>query len=49
MKSPFPEVNEETSFQEISKKISKEVPAVLVKLESGGYHIITRHDVISAI
>jgi cystathionine beta-synthase len=49
MKAPFPEVTEETSFQDISKQISKEVPAVLVKLESGGHHIITRHDVISAI
>jgi cystathionine beta-synthase len=49
MKAPFPEVNEETSFQDISKQISKEVPAVLVKLESGGHHIITRHDIISAI
>jgi cystathionine beta-synthase len=49
MKAPFPEVSEETSFQDISRLITKEVPAVLVKLQDGGHHIITRHDVISAI
>lgn len=49
MKAPFPIVNEKTTLDEVSKKISKEVPAVLVELETGGHHIITRHDVIAGI
>ncbi len=49
MAAPFPEVSESTTLDQLSKLVSKEVPAVLVKLEEGGHHIITRHDLIAAI
>ena len=49
MDSPFPIVEPNASILEISKKISKKVPAVLVKDINGQYHIITKHDVIDAI
>lgn len=49
MSAPYPVVSETTSLEEISKLISKETPAVLVKLDNGHFHIITRHDLIAAI
>lgn len=49
MSAPYPIVTETTSLEEISKLISKETPAVLVKLDNGNHHIITRHDLIAAI
>ena len=49
MDSPFPIVEPNASILEISKKISKKVPAVLVKDINDQYHIITKHDVIDAI
>ena len=49
MDSPFPIVEPNASILEISKKISKKVPAVLVKDINNQYHIITKHDVIDAI
>jgi len=49
MMPPLPIVSESDSLESISKLITREVPAVLVKLESGGYHIITRNDIIKAI
>jgi len=49
MDSPFPIVEPNASILEISKKISKKVPAVLVKDINGQYHIMTKHDVIDAI
>lgn len=49
MTDPYPIVSETTSIEAISKMISKENPAVLVELEQGGHHIITRHDLISAM
>ncbi|MFK7785929.1 MAG: CBS domain-containing protein [Crocinitomicaceae bacterium] len=42
-------VKEGTSIEEISKLINKEMHAVLVELEDGSHHIVTRHDIISAI
>lgn len=49
MESPFPIVKPNASILEISKKISKKTPAVLVKDINEQYHIITKHDVIDAI
>ncbi|MEY3398038.1 MAG: hypothetical protein RL220_632 [Bacteroidota bacterium] len=49
MKPPFPVVKEETPLHEVSKLITREIPAVVVELGTGGHHIVTRHDVISAI
>lgn len=49
MRPPLPTVREGTSLEDISRLITREVPAVLVELEGGGHHIITRHDVIAAI
>ena len=49
MGKPFPIVKANTSIEEVSKLINKENQAVLVELENGKYHIITKHDVISSI
>jgi len=49
MQKPFPIVQSGASISEVSKLISKEVPAVLVELDEGQHHIITRHDVIRGI
>ncbi len=49
MKDPFPIVNAKTSLDEISKLIKNGNPAVLVALENGKHHIITKYDVISHI
>jgi cystathionine beta-synthase len=49
MDSPFPIVEPNASILGISKKISKKIPAVLVKDINDQYHIITKHDVIDAI
>ncbi|MBQ4822174.1 pyridoxal-phosphate dependent enzyme [Aquimarina sp. MMG016] len=49
MKDPFPIVNSTTSLDEISKLIKNGNPAVLVALENGKHHIITKYDVISHI
>ncbi len=49
MGAPFPEVSESTTLEALSALINKEQSAVLVKLDEGGHHIITRHDLIAAI
>ena len=48
MQKPFPIVKENTTIEDVSKLINKETPAVLVELEKGGYHIVTRQDVINS-
>ena len=48
MQKPFPIVNEKTTIEEVSKLINKDTPAVLVELENGGHHIVTRQDVINS-
>ena len=47
--APFPIVNRKTPITEVSKLITKEGNAILVDLEDGKYHIITKHDIINAI
>ncbi len=49
MKAPFPIVNAKASLDDISKLIKNGNPAVLVELENGKHHIITKYDVISHI
>ena len=49
MTAPFEYVEANASTDEISKKINKEQPAVLVKDMIGSTHIITQYDIINAI
>ncbi|WP_299246732.1 pyridoxal-phosphate dependent enzyme [uncultured Aquimarina sp.] len=49
MNDPFPIVKANTSLDEISGLIKNGNPAVLVALDNGKHHIITKYDVISHI
>lgn len=49
MGAPYPIVQHHTAIAEVSKFITKENNAVLVDLGDGKHHIITKHDIISAI
>ncbi|WP_396183839.1 pyridoxal-phosphate dependent enzyme [Flavobacterium sp.] len=49
MGKPYPIVQENTPLDEVTKLINKDNQAVLVALENGKYHIITKHDIISSI
>ena len=49
MRAPFPIVKFNTKIEEVSKLITKDNPAVLVELENGKHHIITRYDIITSI
>jgi cystathionine beta-synthase len=48
MQKPFPIVKENATIEDISKLIDKDTPAVLVELNNGGNHIVTRQDVINS-
>ncbi|WP_299011454.1 pyridoxal-phosphate dependent enzyme [uncultured Tenacibaculum sp.] len=45
----YPTVKKSASIDEVSKLINKENQAVLVDLENGKHHIITKYDIIRAI
>ncbi|MFV7234586.1 pyridoxal-phosphate dependent enzyme [Flavobacterium sp. ZB4R12] len=49
MGKPFPMVKLGTSIEEVSKLFTKENDAVLVELENGNHHIITKYDIIGSI
>ena len=49
MQAAFPFVDGSSSIEEVSRKITRENTAVLVKDETGTVHIITKHDIIEAI
>ncbi|MDR7372763.1 pyridoxal-phosphate dependent enzyme [Flavobacterium aquidurense] len=49
MGKPFPIVKLGTPIEEVSKLFTKENDAVLVDLENGHHHIITKYDIIGAI
>lgn len=49
MGKPFPIVKLGTSIEELSKLFSRENQAVLVDLENGHHHIITKSDIIGSI
>jgi cystathionine beta-synthase len=46
---PFPFVAADATLDEVSKRITKDTNAVLVKALSGEIHIITRQDIIDAL
>lgn len=46
MNEPFPIVDESLSVKELSKYISKKIPAVLVEDATGQKHILTQYDII---
>ena len=49
MSAAFPVVHANTPLEELCKLISKQVPAVLVALDNGKHHIVSRYDVIAAM
>jgi len=49
MGKPYPIVKKTAKLEHISKLITKKNEAVLVDLENGNHHIITKYDIISAI
>ena len=49
MQAPFPFVESSMGIDDVSKKLTRENQAVLVKDEDGKVHIITKHDIIEAI
>lgn len=49
MGAAYPIVQANSSIEEVSKLINKENQAVLVELENGKHHIITKYDIINAI
>lgn len=49
MGKAYPTVKKSASIDEVSKLINKENQAVLVDLENGKHHIITKYDIIRAI
>ena len=49
MNAAFPIVKAATHLDELCKLINKNTPAVLVEMPEGGYHIVTRYDIISAM
>ncbi|CAM1354034.1 MULTISPECIES: pyridoxal-phosphate dependent enzyme [Tenacibaculum] len=49
MGAMYPVVEKSASIDEVSKLITKENQAVLVDLENGKHHIVTKYDIISAI
>ncbi|MCR9287929.1 pyridoxal-phosphate dependent enzyme [Saprospiraceae bacterium] len=49
MGKPFPLVDEALDFRQLSKYLSKEVPAVVAKDRTGRMHVLTKYDVIQAV
>jgi cystathionine beta-synthase len=49
MNPAFPVVKMTTPIEDLCRLINKQTPAVLVELENGKYHIVSRYDVISAM
>ena len=49
MGKPYPIIKLGTTIEEVSKLFTKENEAVLVDLENGNYHIITKSDIIGSI
>ena len=49
MGNAFPVVSEDTSCRQLSRYISKKIPAVIAKDKAGTMHIITQYDIIQAV
>jgi cystathionine beta-synthase len=49
MSEPFPEVDPEMPYTELSKYLSRKIPAVLTKDKTGQYHILTHYDIVQVL
>ncbi len=49
MGKPFPLVDEELPFRQLSKYLNKEIQAVVAKDTAGELHVLTQYDVIRAV
>ena len=49
MEAPFPMVKHNEAVKSVAKHINKDVSAIMVSLENGGMHIITKQDIINAL
>lgn len=49
MTRPFPVVDSDEDLKNIIRMVNKNVAAVLVRIDTDKYHIITRHDLIDAL
>ncbi len=49
MGDPFPIIDSDEEIKEVMRRVTKDNPAVLVRLDSERHHIITRHDLIAAM
>ncbi len=49
MGEPFPTVQNDLPISQLSRYISKEIPAVITSDRSGGVHIVTQYDLIQAM
>ncbi|MDX1652859.1 MAG: pyridoxal-phosphate dependent enzyme [Brumimicrobium sp.] len=49
MAPPLPEVDGDTPISQLTKILSKNTPAALVKLAENNYHIVSRYDLIASI
>lgn len=49
MQAPFPVVKGAAKLDEVAKLINEQTPAVLVELEDGKKHILTRQDIIACL
>jgi cystathionine beta-synthase len=49
MENEYPIVDFNTPVEKLSKLITRQVPAVLGKDETGCYHIVTKHDIIQSL
>jgi cystathionine beta-synthase len=49
MEAPFPIVQMEEPIKSVAKHINKDVSAVMVALDEGAMHIITKQDIINAL
>ncbi len=46
MHQPFPELAEDTTLSQLSRRISRQSPAVVTQDAGGRYHIVTQYDII---
>lgn len=49
MHAPFPVVSEDTPIERLSAYINKDNGAVLTEHEAGGYHIVTKYDILQSL
>ncbi len=49
MGEPFPVVSEDLSSSQLSKYISRKIPAIVAKDKAGTMHILTQYDIIQAM